>query len=117
MLVALVAGALLGFAGHEGGGWLVATIAWFEPLGALFVRLVTMVLVPLVVASLFVSLASLDGAGRLGRIGGVTVVYFAVTTCAAAVIGVLVAVLFNVGGHGGAGALLPAGAPAGLPAP
>ena len=54
-----------------------------EPLGTAFIRLVTMVVVPLVVASLFVGVASLGDVRRLGRIGGRTLAYFLITTVAA----------------------------------
>ena len=60
-----------------------------EPLGTAFIRLITMVVVPLVVASLFVGVASLGDIRRLGRIGGKTLGYFLVTTIVAAGIGLL----------------------------
>ena len=43
-----------------------------------------MVVIPLVVASLFVGVASLGDVRRLGRIGGRTLLYFLATTVAAA---------------------------------
>ena len=76
----------------------VATaVAAVEPVGTVFIRLITMVVVPIVVASLFTGVASLGDVRRLGRIGGRTLVYFVVTTVAAAVIGVTVALVSGVG--------------------
>ncbi len=72
-------------------------IGWAEPLGTVFIRLITMVVIPLVVASLFTGVASLGDRRRLGRIGGRTLAYFLVTTLLAAVIGLGVAVLADVG--------------------
>ena len=72
-------------------------IGWAEPLGTVFIKLITMVVIPLVVASLFTGVASLGDRRRLGRIGGRTLAYFLVTTLLAAVIGLGVAVLTDVG--------------------
>ena len=62
-----------------------------EPLGTAFIRLITMVVVPLVIASLFVGVASLGDVRRLGRIGGRTLAYFLITTVVAAAIGLIIA--------------------------
>src|SRR5207344_2495998 len=59
---------------------------------------VSMVVVPLVVASLFVGVTSLGDVRRLGRIGGKTLLYFAATTLLAATVGLIVARMMNVGG-------------------
>ncbi len=68
-------------------------IVWVKPLGTAFIRLITMVVVPLVFASLLVGTASLGDVKKLGRIGGKTLLFFAVTTIIAASIGL---VLVNV---------------------
>jgi Na+/H+-dicarboxylate symporter len=68
-----------------------------EPLGTAFIRLITMVVIPLVVGSLFVGIASLGDVRRLGRVGGRTLAYFAATTLMAATIGVSVARIAGVG--------------------
>jgi Na+/H+-dicarboxylate symporter len=58
-----------------------------ELIGTAFIRLITMVVVPLVIGSLFTGVASLGDLRRLGRIGGRTLGYFLVTTVVAASIG------------------------------
>ena len=68
-----------------------------EPVGTAFIRLVTMVVVPLVISSLFTGVASLGDVRRLGRIGGRTLGYFLATTALAAAIGLAVALLMRVG--------------------
>jgi Na+/H+-dicarboxylate symporter len=68
-----------------------------EPLGTAFIRLITMVVVPLVVASLFVGVASLGDVGRLGRIGSKTLAYFLGTTVVAATIGLSIALAAGLG--------------------
>ena len=65
-----------------------------EPVGTAFIRLATMIVVPLVVGSLFTAIASLGDVRRLGAIGGRTLVYFLTTTLIAATIGLLVASVF-----------------------
>ena len=61
-----------------------------EPVGTAFIRLVTMIVVPLVIASLFTAVGSLGDIRRLGAIGGRTLSYFLVTTLIAAGIGFVV---------------------------
>ena len=51
-----------------------------EPVGTIFLRLITMIVVPLVLVSLMLGTASLGDIRKLGRIGIKTVVYFTITT-------------------------------------
>jgi Na+/H+-dicarboxylate symporter len=67
------------------------------PIGTAFIRLISMVVVPLVVASLFVGVCSTGDLRRLGRVGGRTFAYFLVTSVIAAVIGLYLAVLVRPG--------------------
>jgi DAACS family dicarboxylate/amino acid:cation (Na+ or H+) symporter len=76
---------------------LTAAVVALEPLGTVFIRSITMVVVPLVVASVFVGVASLGNVRALGRVGGKTLLYFLGTTLAAAIIGLVVAVVGRVG--------------------
>jgi Na+/H+-dicarboxylate symporter len=68
-----------------------------EPLGIMFIRLLTMTIVPLIVASLFVGVASLGDVRRLGRIGGKTLAWFAGSTVIAATIGLTAALAARLG--------------------
>jgi Na+/H+-dicarboxylate symporter len=98
ILLALLAGVLVGtIATATGSAPLRTFILSTEPLGIIFIRLITMVVVPLVIASLFTGIASLGDVGRLGRIGGRTLAWFLSTTIIAAAIGVTVAALLHVG--------------------
>ena len=94
LLVGLVLG---GLARLSALSWLRLSIEWSEPLGTVFIRLITMVVIPLVAGSLFTSVASLGSIRRLGRIGLRTLGWFAVTTAIAAVIGLAVALLAGAG--------------------
>lgn len=77
--------------------WLLTALISIEPLGMLFIRALMMVVIPLVVGSLFVGIASLGDIGKLGRIGGKTITYFLVTTVIAASIGLGLALLVHPG--------------------
>jgi Na+/H+-dicarboxylate symporter len=78
-------------------GAFAGVVAYLEPVGTVFIRLITMVVVPLVVASVFVGVASLGDIRALGRVGAKTLLFFFATTLAAALIGLLVATTANVG--------------------
>ena len=94
----LLAGVIVGGVSRvPGAEALRAPLSALEPVGVAFIRLVTMVVVPLVIASLFVGVASLGDIRRLGRLGGKTLGWFLGTTLVGAVIGVAVAL---VGLHG-----------------
>lgn len=62
----LVANSLMG-SDHAGLNWAVRQVA--EPVGALFLRLLLMVVVPLVFSSLVVGVAGIGDLRRLGRVG------------------------------------------------
>ncbi len=65
-LSGLAANTLLG-SDHAGLAWVVRQVA--EPVGALFLRLLLMVVVPLVFSSLVVGVAGIGDLRRLGRVG------------------------------------------------
>lgn len=96
ILLGLAAGVIIGFAARSSDG-LARVVGWLEPAGTIFVRLITMIVVPLVIAGLFVGIASLGDIRRLGRIGGRTLAYFLLTTTLAAILGVAIALLAGAG--------------------
>jgi dicarboxylate/amino acid:cation (Na+ or H+) symporter, DAACS family len=96
ILIGLTAGVAIGAAARSVPA-LAAVVEWLEPAGTIFIRLITMVVLPLVIASLFVGVTSLGDIRRLGRIGGRTLAYFLITTVLAAIIGTTVALVARVG--------------------
>jgi len=79
-------------------GWLLGSKAsYLEPFGEAFIRLITMVVVPLIFASLTVGAASLGDLKKLGRIGVKSLGYFILTTAVALVIGIFLATLLQPG--------------------
>lgn len=70
--------------------WLQSTLVAIEPVGTAFIRLISMIVIPLVVSSLLVGTASLGDIRKLGRLGGKTVAFYLATTAVAVVIGLTV---------------------------
>ncbi|NIM16030.1 MAG: cation:dicarboxylase symporter family transporter, partial [Candidatus Aminicenantes bacterium] len=67
--------------------------ASLKPIGTIFIRLISLIVVPLVFVSLFLGTASMGDLRKLGRIGGKTLLYYMTTTVIAILIGL---VLVNV---------------------
>ena len=87
-------GAVANVAGIEG---MKNFLVELEPVGTAFIRLITMIVIPLVIASLMVGTASLGDLRKLGRIGGKTVVYYFVTTALAVSVGLLLSNIVQPG--------------------
>ncbi|MDX8390767.1 MAG: dicarboxylate/amino acid:cation symporter [Mariprofundaceae bacterium] len=90
MLVAIVAGGCAGYYWGEA----MASVAW---LGELFLTTLKMLIVPLVVASIITGVAGLGDVRKLGRMGGLSVGYYACTTFVAVSIGLVMANLWQPG--------------------
>ncbi|MCI0692779.1 dicarboxylate/amino acid:cation symporter [candidate division KSB1 bacterium] len=71
--------------------------SYVKPFGTAFIRLISMVVVPLVFASLLVGTGTLSDVRRLGRMGLKTFVYYIFTTAVAITIGLVLANLFQPG--------------------
>lgn len=72
-------------------------VTWLRPVGTAFMRLIKMVIVPLVFASLVVGVASLGDVRKLGRLGAKTLGLYLMTTAIAVTIGLVTAHLINPG--------------------
>lgn len=98
ILIGLAAGVAAGVVANlTGAQWLRATLVALEPVGTAFIRLITMVVIPLIVSSIIVGVSSLGDLKRLGRIGGKAAGYYLFTTVAAIVLGLLLANLVRPG--------------------
>jgi len=95
LILGLVAGLIANLFGID---WLTNLFVAIEPIGNGWIRLITMVVVPLVVASLIVGTASLGDITKLGRIGGKTVAYYMATTAIAVTIGLVLSNVVKPGG-------------------
>ncbi|OLF11929.1 dicarboxylate/amino acid:cation symporter [Actinophytocola xanthii] len=98
VLAGLLLGALLGFIAKQGEvSWLATTLA---RIGETFVALVQFTVVPLVFTAIVVgitSLRALGGARTAARLGGRTLLWFAITSLIAVVIGIVIAAVGNLG--------------------
>jgi DAACS family dicarboxylate/amino acid:cation (Na+ or H+) symporter len=72
---------------HAGMLWFVNNVA--QPVGQIFMRMLFMVVVPLVFASLTLGVAGLGDIARVGRVGFKTIAFFLLTTTLAALIGLI----------------------------
>ncbi len=96
ILLGLILGALAGLV-------IGPSIGVLKPLGDAFIRLITMIVVPLVFASLVVGVTSLGDIAKLGRIGAKTILYYLVTTSIAITIGLTLANVVRPGSRLDAG--------------
>jgi len=86
VLIGIVVAIVLAFASVAVFGEAMTSVEW---IGTLFLKALKMIIVPLVMASMIVGVAGLGDIRRLGRLGGTTVLYFAVTTAIAVTIGLV----------------------------
>jgi proton glutamate symport protein len=70
---------------------------WLKPIGTIFVSLLTMIAVPLVLASLIVGAASLTDLKHIAKIGGKTIGFYAMTAVLAITIGLVFANVIHPG--------------------
>lgn len=96
ILIALVLGLIYGVIAIQ-TGLVEFTENWINPWGTIFVRLLKLIAVPLVLASLITGVASLSDLQKLSRIGGKTIALYLMTTVIALTIGVTVANVVNPG--------------------
>ncbi len=90
IFIGLILGVVVGLVFGE-----KATI--IKPVGTIFLRLITMIVVPLVLVSLMLGTASLGDIRKLGRIGIKTIIYFTITTIIAISIGLVLANIVKPG--------------------
>lgn len=91
VLGAMLLGALTGLTFGEGAA---DAVGW---IGDLFMRLLRMIIVPLVIASIVSGVASIGGGRAIGRLFGKTLGYYLLTSFLAATTGLIVVNLFRPG--------------------
>jgi len=103
ILIGITAGLLLGLAVNRtagpgvSSGWLYVLKTAFRYGGDIFIRLLRMTIVPLVFASIFMSIVSLGNIRELRRIGAATVTYYLVTTALAVMLGIFLVNVIHPG--------------------
>jgi Na+/H+-dicarboxylate symporter len=87
ILIGLVLGALLGIIFQD-------KILWIAPFGALFVRLLKMIMMPIILATLVVGASSISPA-TLGKVGIRIILLYLATSACAVIIGLLMGTIFQ----------------------
>src|SRR5699024_5269422 len=72
-------------------------IAIVAPLGDLFLRLIKFIIVPLILSTVIVGVASTNDVQELGRLGGKTIAYYICTSLIAISLGLLAGYIFPPG--------------------
>nr|WP_249292218.1 cation:dicarboxylase symporter family transporter [Metabacillus flavus] len=72
-------------------------VSYLQPVGDIFLRLIKMIVIPIVISSIIVGVASVGDTKKLGKLGGKTIIYFEIITTIAIVIGLLSANIFQPG--------------------
>jgi len=100
IIIGIILGVILGFLANESSnpqfilGFWQELVVWVQPIGIIFIRLLKMIIMPLVFASIVMGVVNLDDIKQLGRLGSRTGVYFVGSTAIAGVVGLVVAMLF-----------------------
>lgn len=102
VLLGLLTGALLGVAANVTLGGTHPTVEAVNtyvagPIGQIFLRMLFMIVVPLVFASIALGVAGLGDLRRVGRVGAKAIAYFLVTTAMAAALGLVAVNIFKPG--------------------
>ncbi|OLN22289.1 glutamate:protein symporter [Domibacillus antri] len=74
-----------------------AVQTYLQPIGDIFIRLIKMIVIPIVIASIIVGVAGVGDIKKLGKLGGKTLLYFEIITTVAIIVGLLAANIFQPG--------------------
>ncbi|MGC6438192.1 MAG: dicarboxylate/amino acid:cation symporter [Flavobacteriaceae bacterium] len=97
ILIGMLLGVVFGFLmlQIEGGNHFISN--WIKPLGTIFVKLLKLIAVPLILASLIKGISDLKDISKLASIGVKTIVTYVITTIIAISIGLTLVNIFNPG--------------------
>jgi Na+/H+-dicarboxylate symporter len=94
LLLAILTGAITGILCGWFFGEAMKSIAW---LGKLFLDALKMTIIPLIMAAVISGVTSLGDVRKLGKVGGFTVLYYAITTALAVLIGLIIVNIIQPG--------------------
>jgi DAACS family dicarboxylate/amino acid:cation (Na+ or H+) symporter len=102
ILLGLLVGAVLGITANFALGGTHPVVVGINtyvagPVGQIFLRMLFMIVVPLVFASISLGVAGLGDLRRVGRVGGKAIAYFLVTTALSATLGLIAVNIFRPG--------------------
>ena len=97
ILIGMLLGLIFGFLMLQIEGGSGFTKAWIKPLGTIFVKLLKLIAVPLILASLIKGISDLKDISKFASIGIKTIVIYVLTTVIAISIGLTLVNIFNPG--------------------
>ena len=97
ILIGMLLGLIFGFLMLQIEGGSGFTKAWIKPLGTIFVKLLKLIAVPLILASLIKGISDLKDISKFASIGVKTIIIYVTTTVIAITIGLTLVNVFNPG--------------------
>ena len=97
ILIGMLLGIVFGFIMLQVQGGAAFITAWVKPLGTIFVKLLKLIAVPLILASLIKGISDLKDISKFASIGIKTIVIYVLTTVIAISIGLTLVNIFNPG--------------------
>ena len=97
ILIGMLLGVVFGFVMLQLEGGTAFITAWIKPLGTIFVKLLKLIAVPLILASLIKGISDLKDISKFASIGIKTIVIYVLTTVIAISIGLTLVNIFNPG--------------------
>ncbi|XP_059622963.1 excitatory amino acid transporter 3-like [Phlebotomus argentipes] len=98
MVVGVVLGIVIGIVLHttSSGAWSSRNVMYMQYLGDLFLQMLRGLVLPLIISSLVAAVSSMD-MSMSGRIGGLAVAYYMLTTILAIILGIILAITIKPG--------------------
>jgi DAACS family dicarboxylate/amino acid:cation (Na+ or H+) symporter len=101
-MIGLAAGAVAGVTANLVLGGEHAAVAWINryvagPVGQIFLRMLFMIVMPLVFASISLGVAGIGDVRKVGRIGGKALLFFLLTTAMAVIVGLVLTATLRPG--------------------
>ena len=97
ILIGMLLGVVFGFVMLQIQGGEAFVTSWIKPLGTIFVKLLKLIAVPLILASLIKGISDLKDISKFASIGVKTIVIYVLTTVIAISIGLTLVNMFNPG--------------------
>ena len=97
ILIGILLGVVFGFVMLQIQGGEAFVTSWIKPLGTIFVKLLKLIAVPLILASLIKGISDLKDISKFASIGVKTIVIYVLTTVIAISIGLTLVNIFNPG--------------------
>ncbi|MDA0327090.1 MAG: dicarboxylate/amino acid:cation symporter [Bacteroidetes bacterium] len=97
ILIGMLLGVVFGFVMLQVQGGSAFIASWIKPLGTIFVKLLKLIAVPLILASLIKGISDLKDISKFASIGIKTIVIYILTTVIAISIGLTLVNMFNPG--------------------